>query len=225
MHRLRLELKDKVRWVDIAYPELKSQDIRDYARAVLAALEESGIKKGWVLAESFGSQVAWELVRHGKGAIDIEGIILAGGFIRHPLPWGARLLKKLSYAFPRGTTNAMGIAGAFLCRKMARNEEMMEDLKSFPFDKRSLIGFGNRLALIAGNDPRETARKTDIPVYMIAGFWDFLVPLPLVWLWLKRHCPGYREGKVVFFADHAVAVSRPVETAKAILLWMGIGNK
>lgn len=41
------------------------------------------------LRESFGSQVAWAMITRHR--FQIDGLILAGGFVRHPAPWAVNL--------------------------------------------------------------------------------------------------------------------------------------
>jgi hypothetical protein len=59
----------------------------------------------WILGESFSSQVAWELLAQqallgsAKG-FACEGLILVGGFVRHPWPWGVRWAHRASCRVP-----------------------------------------------------------------------------------------------------------------------------
>ncbi len=82
----RHEITNHVRFVEFTYPRTVTWSLGEYAQAVASALLENGITEGWILAESFGSQVAWTLVKEQsmKPELDIEGIILAGGFVKHP---------------------------------------------------------------------------------------------------------------------------------------------
>ena len=56
-------------------------------------LAEHGIRTGWLLGESFGSQIVWEIVSAER--FRAKGVILAGGFARHPFPWMASLAARL----------------------------------------------------------------------------------------------------------------------------------
>src|SRR5262249_24259217 len=111
---------------EITYPRTLTWTLQDYARAVEAALLENGIPSGWLLGKSFTSQVAWAMAalssdRAGfeiEGASQsrsaslrpraaagpthfrIEGIILAGGFVRHPAPWGVWGLRVCNRLLP-----------------------------------------------------------------------------------------------------------------------------
>ena len=72
----------RVRFIEFTYPRTLTWSLDDYATAVDSALLENGITSGWLLAESFSSQVAWPIAE--KGRLETKGIILAGGFVRHP---------------------------------------------------------------------------------------------------------------------------------------------
>src|SRR5260221_7529332 len=84
----QLALRGAVRFVEITYPRTIDWSLQDYAAGVQTALKEAGITSGWVLAESFGSQVAWELMQaNGAGpSFEMDGLILAGGVVRHRIP-------------------------------------------------------------------------------------------------------------------------------------------
>lgn len=59
----RAALGGKVRFVELTYPRAADWTLADYAQGIESTLAESGITGGWLLAESFGSQPAWELIR------------------------------------------------------------------------------------------------------------------------------------------------------------------
>ena len=58
----RRAIAGRVRFVEFTYPCTTEWLLADYAREVMAALSAAGITRGWLLAESFGSQVAWALL-------------------------------------------------------------------------------------------------------------------------------------------------------------------
>src|SRR6267143_1711496 len=80
----RLAIASRVRFVEFTYPRTMTWSLDDYAAAVEAELLTNGIQRGWLLGESFSSQVAWALI--GK-TVDVEnrfhpeGLILANGFV------------------------------------------------------------------------------------------------------------------------------------------------
>src|SRR4029078_2727152 len=82
--------------------------------AIGAALIEKKITRGWLLGESFGSQIVWPMV--ARATFQIDGVILAGGFVRHPMRWAARLLERIAGRNPF----SMIVAGLFGYAKVAR---------------------------------------------------------------------------------------------------------
>ena len=74
----------KVRFIEITYPRTLTWSLDDYAAAVETALVKNGITSGWLLGESFSSQVVWAMVARGK--FTAQGVILAGGFVKYPNP-------------------------------------------------------------------------------------------------------------------------------------------
>src|SRR5690349_13364813 len=92
----RIALRDRVRFVEITYPRTITWTMRDHANAIADALREHGIGRGWLLAESFGSQPAWALLELGeKSGFQPEGMILASGFVKHPFKRGLAVLRWL----------------------------------------------------------------------------------------------------------------------------------
>src|SRR5215471_9437798 len=89
----REALGGRVRFVEFTYPRTLTWSLEDYARAIEEALAKNGISTGWLLGESYGSQLVWPMLAHGR--FRVEGIVLAGGFARHPIGWGVRLAEKI----------------------------------------------------------------------------------------------------------------------------------
>jgi pimeloyl-ACP methyl ester carboxylesterase len=213
-----------VRFVEITYPRTLEWSLEDYAEAVDDRLARAGVQSGWLLAESFGSQVAWSLIGRANRSFEVQAMILAGGFVRHPLPRMvgvcARVLNRVSlrslhrslrgYAwYARGRRGGSPARRAELEEFIARRTEL--DLKAAV----------HRLKLIQGTDLRPTAAATRLPVYYLTGFLDPVVPWPPVWRWLKRHCPGYGGGRLIGRSDHNVLSSvRPA--AGQVLAWMRV---
>src|SRR6266581_8830244 len=84
----RRALASRVRFVEITYPRTLTWSLEDYAAGVEAELSRHSITRGWLLAESFSSQVLWPLLARKR--FQTEGVVLAGGFVRHPMIWGVR---------------------------------------------------------------------------------------------------------------------------------------
>ena len=253
----------RVRFVEFTYPRSLTTSAADYAVAVEEALAAHGITQGWLLGESFGSQVAWALLdrqskrtasspcpvaadvsprqfpecapTHVGGydrsdlpapcSIQFQGLILVGGFVKHPWPWGARLLRWQAAHTPawllrvalRGYEAYAGFRHRHAPETRASIREFVE--RRTPLDGEAMRA---RLELIATNDPRPIARRTTLPVHYLAGLVDPLVPWPFVRWWLRRQCPGYRGGTTLWLADHGALVTQPQRAAAFVFGCMGI---
>ncbi len=215
----RRALGDRVRFVEFSYAK-DEVTLAHLAELVHLALTEKGVSSGWLLGQSFGSQVAWALVARGFKA---DGVILAGGFVRHPWPWGARLFQALLAAVPARLVNPAYRVYTVACNAVARRgPEEAAELLDFARKRegRDWLAMSRRLSLIAGNDPRPAARAMDKPVHYLGGMIDPLVPWPLVTRWLQRECPGYRGEVILTYADHNVLGSSPRESAEHVLGWV-----
>jgi pimeloyl-ACP methyl ester carboxylesterase len=235
----RAAVAGRVRFVEFTYPRTVAWTLADYAEAVTGALLTNEIRQGWLLAESFGSLVAWEMIRRSqeskpqpegarKPAFTTQGLILAGGFARHPWPWGARLMRWVGerlamsfyqrmlrvYAFyakfrHRDAPETLASIGEFVARRTALDRQAMRA----------------RLELVTQADARPVARRTMLPVRYLAGVVDPLVPGPYVRRWLRCNCPGYRGGKTFWFADHNVLATAARQSAETVLEWMAVGKR
>src|SRR5438477_6456111 len=97
----RAALNGQVRFVEFTYPRTGTWSLCDYADAVTNALASHQIHQGWLLAESFSSQVAWAILqRAGQNGFRMEGLILSGGFVRHPIMAEVHLARFLNRAMP-----------------------------------------------------------------------------------------------------------------------------
>lgn len=224
----RAALAGRARFAEFTYPRTLSWSLADYAQAIERALLEQGVSTGWLIGESFGSLIAWELLRPERRARALHfeplGLILAGGFVKHPLPFGARLLRRAGEALPMGPYRALLAAyGAFARFRHRHAPETLASLHEFVARRTALdrAAMRARLDLVAQADYREVARQTKLPVFYLAGLVDPLVPWPLVRFWLRRNCPGYRGGKTFWFADHNVLSTASHGAAEQIFRWLG----
>jgi pimeloyl-ACP methyl ester carboxylesterase len=209
------------------YPRTVTWSLEDYARGIEEALDAAGIRGGWLLGESFGSQPAWKMVEHiqrGDSSLEIQGLILAGGFVRHPWPWGVKLLRFLTRCIPRFALR--GFLPVYTTYARFRHRAAPDTLAAIaefcanrlhPHDTEAMA---QRFSIVLAEDCRPVARTTRLPVYALAGLFDPIVPAALVRRWLKRHCPGWRAGKTIVRADHNVLGTAPSQAAKIILSWM-----
>jgi pimeloyl-ACP methyl ester carboxylesterase len=226
----RHALRNRARLVETAYPREPDWQLGDYATAVESALLERGIASGWILGESFSSQVAWAFLERQQRAGDaarfrVEGLILVGGFVRHPWPWGVRLAHAVSQ---RASVRFIRRACALYARTMVKRFEhcpgataefaQFVENRAGDLDRHTIT---RRYLLIAGNHPAAIARMTQIPVYHLSGAWDPIVPWWHVRPWLRRHCPGYRTSRILWSGGHNILLSSPQESAEQILAWAG----
>ncbi len=226
----RQALGNHARFIETAYPHQPDWQLPDYAAAIESALLERGITSGWILGESFSSQVAWAFLEHQQLAGDtarfrIEGLILVGGFVRHPWPWGVRLAhaasKRISVQFLRSLCQlyAHTMSKRFgHCPGAAEEFAQFVENRACDPDRHTIT---RRYLLIAGNHPATIARATRLPVYHLTGAWDPIVPWWHVRPWLRKHCPGYRESRIIWSGDHNILLSSPEKSAEQILAWVG----
>ena len=239
----RASVAGRARFVEITYPRTVDWSLADYAAAVEAGLLKHGIEHGWVLAESFGSQVAWALLGRiaggpneaplgvpgganadaSAGRFRADGLVLAGGFVRYPVMWLLRLGRAVCGGISLRWITGILVTYAKYARFRHRHApETLANISEFiarrtETDRRAME---HRLRLITSYDPRPTARQTTLPVYWLTGALDPIVPWPSIRPWLKRHCPGYRDGRVIWRADHNVLSTEPRAAAAVILDWM-----
>lgn len=247
----RAALVGKVRFVEMTYPRTTTWTLEDYARGVEKALQAAGVNEGWLIGESFGSQPAWQMLAHALNARSSRreeahtsnskpetrnskrefhplGLILAGGFVKHPWPWGAKFLRFLSRVIPGFVIRALLGGYAFYARSRHRQApETGAEIEAFvanrlhPDDSAAMQ---RRYTLIMDEDLRRVARECKLPVFALAGLIDPIVPAPLVTRWLRQHCPGFQKAKTVLTADHNVLATAPGQSATLVLEWMKAGN-
>jgi len=152
------------------------------------------------------------------------GLILAGGFVRHPVIWAVRLAGRVSGAIPFWFVKLFCVGYARYAR--FRHKHAPETLASIAefvanrtveADRRAIV---HRYALIADNDLRPVARATPLPLFYLAGLADPLVPWCYVRWWLRRNCRCYCGGKTMWRADHNVLGTAPRASAELIFKWI-----
>lgn len=237
IQRFRRALGGAVRFVEFTYPRNTEWSLDDYALAIGEKLADSGISHGWILAESFGSQVAWAMIHRAEQCADAmdlggklhtrtfqpEGLILAGGFVSYPGKWQVRFagwfLRRI------GPDRLKGFLGFYAryARLAYRNDpESMRWVGVF-IERRTAEDFEvmlHRLRLIQSNEPGFVASRTHIPVYHLFGLVDPVVPGFATRRWLRRHCPGYRSSRVITPADHNVLDRAAGRSSTVVLEWV-----
>jgi pimeloyl-ACP methyl ester carboxylesterase len=150
-------------------------------------------------------------------------VILAGGFVNHPMRWVVRLAERLTGRMSSALFVWIIFSYAKIAKfryrhspgTLARIDEFVA--RRTDLDRRAAQ---HRLHLIAGFDPRPIARQTKLPVFGLSGILDPIVPWPFVRRWLKRNCPALRNYKIIKRADHNVLGTAPKQAAKQVLEWM-----
>jgi pimeloyl-ACP methyl ester carboxylesterase len=218
----RKHLACKVCFVEFTYPRTLTWSLDDYAAAIENALAQNGVTQGWLLGESYGSQVLWALVE--RQMFSTQGIILAGGFAEHPMRWAVRLSEKIFGQIPFSILVWTMFAFTKFARFRYRHApEILASIEAFvarrtELDRRAAQ---HRLHLIANSDPRAIAGQTRLPVYYLSGWLDPIVPWPFVRNWLKKNCATLCACKIIRAADHNVLGTAPKESAAQVLDWMG----
>jgi pimeloyl-ACP methyl ester carboxylesterase len=218
----RHEIKGHARLVEFIFPRTLEWSLPDHANAIEQKLLENKIERGWILAESFASQIAWAWVAQNSKVFQIEGIILAGGFVRHPIIPSVHLAKFLTLHMPLWLLKM--IVWFYTIYARARewdSSETSEVLKEFVSrrTKEDLQAAAHRLELITQNDLRAIARTATVSVFYLTGLVDPIVPWPLVQPWLKKNCSGYCDWKIIFTSDHHV-LGAARKSSEQILNWI-----
>ena len=171
-----------------------------------------------------GSEVGSSGSAGDSGCFQPRGLILSGGFVRHPVIWAVRMAGRISRAIPMWFVKLFCAVYARYAR--FRHKHAPETLASIAefvanrtleADRRAIV---HRYTLIAENDLRPVARQTRFPVFYLAGLVDPLVPWCHVRWWLRKNCPGYRGGQTMWRADHNVLGTAPSASAEQICQWM-----
>ena len=217
----RKQVSGRVRFVEMTYPRTLTWSIDEYATAIDTALIENGITHGWLLGESFGSQVLWAIVQRKK--FHPDGVILAGGFVKHPMRRAVRLMERLFGHISLRMITVIIFSYAKIARfRYRRSPETLEAMNEF-LERRTKLDLEaaqHRLHLIAENNPIETAMNAAVPIFALTGILDPIVPWPLIRRWLRRNCAALRDYQIIPRGDHNVLATAPREAAAQILKWM-----
>jgi pimeloyl-ACP methyl ester carboxylesterase len=220
----RAAMANQVRFVEMPYPRTLDWSLQAYAEAIRKALISHGIGRGWLLGESFGSQILWPMLAESGAGFTVEGAVLAGGFVRHPGDWGGRIAHAMSTRWPgwflRGSLSAYAHYAAARHRRAPETLACLEEFIARRLEPLDRLAIRHRLGLIAESDPRPIASRIRLPVFALIGLVDPIVPALPVWLWLRRHCPGYRGARLIGRADHNVLGTAPKQSAEQILKWV-----
>ncbi len=90
--------------VEFTYPRSLTWNLTDCAHAIETALLRAGVRQGWILAESFSSQILWEMLEDNftrkPYRFLCDGIILAGGFVKYPANLVLKMVAKVFDILP-----------------------------------------------------------------------------------------------------------------------------
>lgn len=219
----RARLGDDVHLLEVIYPVTASGTLTELATAVWQAAARVANRPVWLLAESFGSQVAWAMLSQTPPR-EVRGVILAGGFVRHPWPWAVRLTRLVLSQMTPGAIRAFFRIYPLWAGLAYRNAPVVATaLPEFiarrqqPADHRALI---QRLRLIEAADFRETVRQLRVPIWQLTGRWDPVVPWWSVRRWLRGNHAEYRGTAVRPGADHVVLATDAAGSVAAVRQWM-----
>src|SRR5439155_15177758 len=135
----------------------------------------------------------WPLLARKR--LQIMGVILAGGFVRHPVTWGVRMAERLVGALSLGMIARILFSYARLARVRFRNSpETLQSINEFIARRTKLDqqAAQHRLHLLAKNDPCAIAKDAKLPIYGLTGLFDPIVPWFWVRRWLRKNCPALR---------------------------------
>lgn len=217
----RAEVAQRVRFVEATYPSTVTWSLEDHAASLERSLEAHGITSGWLLAESFGSQIAWPFAARTR--IGLHGLILAGGFVRHPLGWGVRLARRLSHDVSFSFIKWLLFGYAKVSRfRFRQRPETFAEIQEFiaGITPEELAAARHRIELVLGNDPCVMAHEAGVPVYALSGLFDPVVPWVAVRRWLRKNCRTLKEYRIIWLADHNVLGTAPKTAAAQVLRWM-----
>jgi pimeloyl-ACP methyl ester carboxylesterase len=217
----RRSLKGRVCLVEISYPSTLTWSLAEHGAAVERALIEQGIGGGWLLGESFSSQVVWAMLE--GNALDVKGVILAGGFVKHPYRWATRMGQRFCDEVSFGLLRRILFGYARVCRfRFRRSPETYTEIREFvtSMTPLELQAAKHRLHLLAQSDYCAIARQMKVPLYALSGLFDPVVPWLPVRRWLNKNCPVLREYKVIWRADHNVLGTAPDLASDQIVRWM-----
>lgn len=215
--------RDLGRFLEVGYPRDGGDDPSSLGAAVAERLDGHVDRPVWIVAESYGSLVAWELLRRRADWPRGSRLLVAGGFVRHPWPAGVQIARSVGLATPRPLRGFLidlhrwtlgRLAPGFPDRPAAWRR--FRDARLVPGDAEAM---GRRLAAIGTADARDVAGAVTLPVHHASGLWDPVVPWGAVRRDLRRGCPGYRGTRLFLRSDHALLVAEPEAVAGWMATW------
>lgn len=218
--------RQKFRLVQFVYPRTLSWSLEDYAVEVDQHVKAAGLSEGWVLAESYSSQVAWhwlKMAQEGRTHFRFQGIILAGGFVRYPIRFNLACARTFFRMAPWWLWRVMFKAYLGYSGFRHRNAAAAGNCAREFIERRTRLDIAAmeaRLKLIAEADPGAIANKADCPIYQLAGVIDPVVPPAPVTRWLRKNCAAFKGHRIIWPADHNVLGTEPAKALRQIEEWI-----
>lgn len=217
----REALGSRARFVEITYPRTLTWSLEDYAAGVEQALAQAGITEGWLLGESYGSQIVWPLLKRSQ--FRVQGAVLAGGFARHPIIRAVRLAEYLTGALPLKVVIAILFGYARLARwRFRKSPRGLQAINEFIARRTKLDqqAAQHRLHLLTVTDPCAIVKSSTVPIFALTGLFDPVVPWMFVRPWFRKHCRALKAYRIIGKADHNVLGTAPRAAADQIVKWM-----
>lgn len=216
-------LSSRVRLVEIEYPKEPGWDMQRYAHSVRELIDSLKADRAHIVAESFGSLVAWEFALHAPDRI--RSLILVGGFTSTPGMFKTTVAKAgLSmvptilfekvvdiYSRSRGRKKTDGHGGGSIIPYSSVRTAQ---------GHRATI---SRLAHVQAADYRSELHKMHFPVRYIGGARDRVIPVAREIDRLTAALPQMSafESRLIPGAPHMIVASHPDETTASICDWIG----
>ena len=217
----RKALGQRARFVETAYPRTLTWSLDDYAAGIEEMLADAGIKEGWLLGESFGSQIVWPLLNRGR--FRVHGVVLAGGFARHPIKLAVRMAERLAGSIPLAVLVRILFGYARFARlRFRKSPETLAAINEFIARRTKLDqqAAQHRLHLLTVTDPCEIVKAATLPIYGLTGLFDPIVPWIFVRPWMRKHCEALRAYRIIYKADHNVLGTAPKVAADQVIQWL-----
>lgn len=224
MHRTGALIAEFSRLVLTAYPRNPAWTLEDHARAVLAVLDHLGLERAHLLAESYGSLVAWQVALLAPQRV--QSIAIAGGFVLSPQRVGAACAAVFHRHGPPWLMEAMVQGYLRWATRHSRHPEIASFRRScFPAIRapQGWQALANRMRIIARADMRPHLPAIQCPVGYFGGAWDVVVPVRREIRTLRRGLGQACRFRAELFprTAHDVLPARPRESAAWIRQWLG----
>lgn len=213
-------LSANFRLVELTYPKQPTWNVGYYVAALQQLMDGLDIKSAHLVAESFGSVIAWQFGLELPKRI--RSLILVGGFCQPP---GNRRLSigRLGLSLLPTPLFEAGV-DRYVSMRERQGRLKPEDGSAAYSSVRSDIGRRatvRRLELIQSRDYQSNLHAISFPVRYIGGERDVTVPVRREIQTLENSLPQEADFKsrVIPKGPHMIISSHPDETAGQIIAW------